>query len=294
MADHAAAEEPRETENRTHAGHRHAKHLSQTHLVSQIQNWLREEKAKRSQRAAQRSHKKDAGVTATRQENDLQDSVERRRQRSRSNSEVSEGSLALEKLEQILADSAILNDDMLLPVAKDKRGSFFSRRHSSVRKHRKASAAASSDTDYKDGDAVVPSTEVVLDNSQTLSYTGSAAGSSSGIANLSRQVTKERQEWVQFKNEIVRLTHTLKLKGWRTIPLDRGEDIDVERLSGALTNAVYVVSPPKNLPLPQSGSQGSTPSLISRKPPPFVQILPSFEKLLTGVVNFSFGYMDRK
>jgi len=36
--------------------------------------------------------------------------------------------------------------------------------------------------------------------------------------------------------------------------LDSGDDIDVERLSGALTNAVYVVSPPKDSPQPSSSS----------------------------------------
>jgi len=53
-----------------------------------------------------------------------------------------------------------------------------------------------------------------------------------------------------FKNEIIRIAHTLKLKGWRRVPLGGGETISVERLSGALTNAVYVVSPPSEAVLP--------------------------------------------
>jgi choline kinase len=76
---------------------------------------------------------------------------------------------------------------------------------------------------------------------------------------------KEKEGWINFKNEIVRLAHTLRLKGWRRIPLDCGADIEVERLSGALTNAVYVVSPPKNLPgETPSDIQGSTVSLVPK------------------------------
>ena len=64
---------------------------------------------------------------------------------------------------------------------------------------------------------------------------------------MNRKAEKERKAWVSFKNEIIRLAHTLRLKGWRRVALDSGESISVERLSGALTNAVYVVSPPDDL-----------------------------------------------
>lgn len=63
----------------------------------------------------------------------------------------------------------------------------------------------------------------------------------------SRRAKKERAAWVTFKNDIIRIAHTLRIKGWRRVPLDSGDSIEVERLSGALTNAVYVVSPPKDL-----------------------------------------------
>jgi choline kinase len=66
-------------------------------------------------------------------------------------------------------------------------------------------------------------------------------------ANSTRKAKKEKDAWATFKYEIVRLAHTLKLKGWRRMPLERSKEISVERLSGALTNAVYVVSPPANL-----------------------------------------------
>jgi choline kinase len=62
-----------------------------------------------------------------------------------------------------------------------------------------------------------------------------------------RREEKERKAWLVFKNEVIRLTHTLRLKGWRRVPLDSGDTISVERLSGALTNAVYVVTPSEEI-----------------------------------------------
>jgi choline kinase len=64
----------------------------------------------------------------------------------------------------------------------------------------------------------------------------------------SKREEKERRAWLSFKNEILKITHTLKLKHWRRIPLECGGDLEVKRLSGALTNAVYVVSPPAEIP----------------------------------------------
>jgi choline kinase len=129
--------------------------------------------------------------------------------------------------------------------------------------------AGSSDTEYQDGDVVVPSCDVVLDNSKTMSYSGGTADSASTTVTLStsKRAEKERKAWLVFKCEIVKLAHTLRLKGWRRVPLDRGGDIEVERLSGALTNAVYVVSPPKDLPAPEVET-GSTKPPYHHRPPP--------------------------
>jgi choline kinase len=115
---------------------------------------------------------------------------------------------------------------------------------------------------------IVPSCDVVLDNSKTMTYTGGASESSGETVTLStsKRAEKERKAWLSFKSEIVRLAHTLRLKGWRTVPLERGGEIEVERLSGALTNAVYVVSPPKNLDLQQRTE--SQPKPHPHKPPP--------------------------
>ncbi len=149
------------------------------------------------------------------------------------------------------------------------------------------SRTASSDTEYVDGDVLVPGCDAVLDNSKTLKYAAVGASASPHLVSSSggggvrtasdagsvsgRHEEKERLAWVTFKNEIIRLAHTLRLKGWRKVPLDAGETISVQRLSGALTNAVYVVSPPPELassvggrpqpsPLQMPSSSGVTPS----------------------------------
>jgi choline kinase len=131
----------------------------------------------------------------------------------------------------------------------------------------KRQSVVSSDTDYFDGaEELVPSCEAVLDNSKTMAYSGGGAESLDENANSakgSRSATKEKEAWSAFKYEIVRITHTLRLKGWRRVPLDQSNEIEVERLSGALTNAVYVVSPPKKL-----RTQADKSSLPAPKNPP--------------------------
>jgi choline kinase len=105
----------------------------------------------------------------------------------------------------------------------------------------------------------------VLDNSKTLSYTGGNAAGEEDTASLSkRREEKERKSWLTFKNEIIRLAHTLRLKGWRRVPLDNGDIISVERLSGALTNAVYVVNPPEDMMGKAEGSKKHPPKLLLR------------------------------
>ncbi|KAI4174020.1 MAG: hypothetical protein LQ343_002583 [Gyalolechia ehrenbergii] len=182
-------------------------------------------------------------------------------------SELSEEGLALEKLEKILTNDLQLDDDHETASGDQKASLITVRRGSKRRSLRKKSTTISSDTDYQDGDIRVPSVEVVLDNSKTLSYGGGTASSQSDLVDSSKKARKETEAWMNFKNEIVRLAHTLRLKGWRRVPLDRGAEIDVERLSGALTNAVYVVSPPKDLSHLLPGAQDSTTSLGSKRPP---------------------------
>ena len=179
----------------------------------------------------------------------------------------------MERLEQILSNSVGLGDGNNPIHAEDKKDSYLSRRRSKRQGSsrgllRKASAIASSDTEYQELDIDVPSAEVVLDNSNTLGYSGRQESLEVDPVKPKKRAVKEREDWLQFKMEIVRLSHTLRLRGWRRIPLDRGGDIDVERLSGALTNAVYVVSPPKDLSQTLSTARDSTTSLVPKRPPP--------------------------
>ncbi|KAH8153465.1 uncharacterized protein LAJ45_02278 [Morchella importuna] len=73
----------------------------------------------------------------------------------------------------------------------------------------------------------------------------------------------------EFKNQVLRMAHTLRCKGWRRVSLDRYKEISVERISGALTNAVFMVSPPSELPPIVAGQdhQGSVVSSASMKLP---------------------------
>ena len=250
------------------AQHRgHATNETPTKLISQVLDWLHEEKEKRSRKRRSNSHHPDHHpVESSALINHKVEHLESKAHHRTRSSEFSDSGIALEKLEQILAENMVINRDSLKTPTKDRRGSYFPRRSSSNRNFRKGSAVVSSDTDYVDGDAVVPSAEVVLDNSKTMGYGGGPADSDADLTASNKRASKEKEAWLAFKSEIVRLTHTLRLKGWRRVPLDRGGDIEVERLSGALTNAVYVVSPPKDLP--NTPKNDSSTSLVPQKPPP--------------------------
>ena len=141
-----------------------------------------------------------------------------------------------------------------------------SKKPSISQRMKRGSVAPSSDTEYQDGDINVPNVEAVLDNSKTLSYSGGVVDSddSSGIDSEKR--TREKRQWTTFKQDIVRLTHTLRLKGWRRISIENAAEINVERLSGALTNAVYVVTPPKKLPSSESSKDGNSETTSRRQP----------------------------
>lgn len=248
-----------------------------SHILSQVAEWLHQEKTKKAAVRA-RAHSRAKLAHAAEATRNLVDhfrsdeSKHNREHHDRSSSDVSEGSLALEQLEQILSNSMGLGSDDKNCSSENKRDAYFSprrsRRQSSTRRLlRKASTIASSDTEYQEPDIDVPSAEVVLDNSKTLGYSGGIASVGVELSNPNKRALKEKEAWLQFKMEIVRLCHTLRLRGWRRIPMDRGEDVGVERLSGALTNAVYVVSPPKDLPQAPSVAGDSITSLLPKKPP---------------------------
>lgn len=271
-ADHGNEVSPRKPH------HNARRQDSASHILAQVAEWLQKEKSKKiAHKAKKNSHAKLAqAAEATRNLVDQfrsDNSKQNKERHGRTPSDVSEGGLALETLERILSNSVRLGEEGSLTPTEDRKDSYFPhrrfKRQGSTRGLlRKASTIASSDTEYQEPDIDVPSAEVVLDNSKTLGYSRGAAGSEVDLLNLDKRAAKENEAWLRFKMEIVRLSHTLRLRGWRRIPMDRGGDIEVERLSGALTNAVYVVSPPKDFPQTPSISRDSTLSLVPKKPPP--------------------------
>jgi choline kinase len=241
----------------TSPNHRHA-HES---LVKQVTTWLKHEKARRTTRRAKRkAAAKDRSLAAGEVEHTLEETGEKPADdQGRRGSDSSEGSIALESLANILERTLSTISAEASPRKRRASGG------SKVANLMKRFSIVSSDTDYFEGaEELVPTCEAVLDNSQTLAYSGGAAegvADSGSSIRSSRRAKKDKEAWATFKYEILRLAHTLKLKGWRKVPLEQSGEIEVERLSGALTNAVYVVSPPKNLELP--GDEGKPKS-----PPP--------------------------
>lgn len=149
------------------------------------------------------------------------------------NTEKSYVQVAFEGLEKILTDH---------PIVKHQRPVFPGpKRLSSSRRIRHLSLIShASDTEHSGDDPIIPATDEVLDNSKTVGNNG----------------IRDAGDWLSFKNEIIKLAHTLRLKGWRRIALNAGDDIRVERLSGALTNAVYVVIPTRDVLKTPSGDSG--------------------------------------
>lgn len=242
--------------------HRHA----YDRLSKQVTAWLQQEKTRRTARKAKRAASKEASRDAqtplpTHASTDHPAGPATVTDRRGSDS--SEGSAALEHLANILERTMSLKSNESSPR---KRRSSHGHKLSSIMKR---GSVVSSDTDYFDGaEDLVPSCEAILDNSKTMAYSGGGAEPlSEGVdsSQASRSSKKEREAWATFKYEIVRITHTLRLKGWRRVPLDQSNEIEVTRLSGALTNAVYVVSPPKDI-RPPAGKQSSLPA--PKNPPP--------------------------
>lgn len=252
--------------------HLHGRHAHDK-LISQVSEWLQAEKAKR---AARKSNKNQSRPH-------LLDGSTEKSSKPRTSSQSSDGSAtSLERLQRILEDnmsSSVFGIDGLGQQPAESSTRPAARRPSASRSSRKSSIllgrAQSSDTEYHDGDVVVPSCDVILDNSKTLNYSGGGGGNSSlDLDRSASRADKEARAWSVFKSEILKLVHTLRLKGWRRVPLDRGDDIEVKRLCGALTNAVYVVYPPKNLSSKQDSAPvrpniagTSTPSYPKRQPP---------------------------
>jgi choline kinase len=232
-----------------------ASHSQQAHdnLLKQVGTWLKQERSRRHARKAKRKAAKTGVIDQEPPKGTATETPEKSIAHHRSDSESSHGEDALTQLAQIL------EKNLALKLAEAKRRPHHVHRASiGLKRH----SAISLDSDYFESvDQLVPSCEATLDNSKTMAYNVDEPGAEPSLD----VADKEREAWSKFRAEILRLTHTLKLKGWRKVPSELSNEINVQRLSGALTNAVYVVSPPKNLPLPEQNEDG-TPK--PRNPPP--------------------------
>ena len=217
-------------------------------VLGQIADWLQEQKNKKSKHGFHRSHR---GTRPELPTNDSSESMPRGH----------DSELDLSKLEAILSSYTVATGKKILSSASHR--SHLLKKDSAYRKKRRPSLApTSSDTDQSAVDLLVPNVEANLDNSKTMAYSG---GEMSEVDGTVKTRSKDQKHWLQFKQEIIRLTHTLQLKGWRRIPIENGNDIKVSRLSGALTNAVYVVAPPKEMPV-VGNSDSQAPRQPTRAP----------------------------
>ncbi len=130
-------------------------------LISRVAAWINHEKSRRAAHKARRKGAKGAsqGSAPSLGLDGAADSSDRRE------SDASEGAVALENLQAILAGLSTSDK----PTTR--RGQL-SKRVKSAQKLRRMSTAASSDVDLPDLDPIAPSCDVILDNSQTLSYVG--------------------------------------------------------------------------------------------------------------------------
>lgn len=233
--------------------HRHRINRVSEKLLAQVADWLEHEKAKKSRRKSKKvsSPRRKSPTSGTPAENAAPPEPKHHRAPSM-DSESSD--VSFDRLQRILDDSLTAFGLSSVPRFSPRLG----RRHKKSLKSIGLGRAASSDTEFFDGDPLVPSCDAFLDNSKATSYHGGKAATEEDDETPSgKKDGKENQGWIVFKNDIIRIAHTLKLKGWRRVPLDGGDLISVQRLSGALTNAVYVVTPPEDM----------APAFEGQKPP---------------------------
>ncbi|RYP46876.1 hypothetical protein DL768_006973 [Monosporascus sp. mg162] len=225
----------------SHPHHRHrANHLGER-LIAQVADWLEHERTKSQNRKKSRRAHQSKRKSPNHISNDTEVPLSHLARRTSVDSQSSE--VSFDRLQRIIEEGMSALGLKAVPHYSSRSGRKPQRKRS-AQLHR----TASSDTEWYDGDVLVPSCDAVLDNSKTTSYSWGRSGSLEDQSSSSNEkAEKERIAWITFKNEIIRLAHTLRLKGWRRVALDSGESIHVERLSGALTNAVYVVCPPDGL-----------------------------------------------
>lgn len=212
-------------------------------ILDEVTAWLKEEKKKKKARKAKKKAKKGLHKNFHLHRHDDEADGELT-DRSIRSSASSDSSLDLGRLESILQKGMRSGVDLgsggILPASPSSTNlrRIGSR---SQRINRRASTLKPSDTEIRDDEIHVPGCDAILDNSKTFSKSAAAV---SQVDTNKSETDGAREPWPQFKHELLRITHTLKLSRWRHLPMSMSTNIHVERLSGALTNAVYVVSPP--------------------------------------------------
>lgn len=214
-------------------------------LLDQVTQWLQDEKFRR-------------GVGPSQKDEDIQPNEQ---------VATSDQDQSLEKLEHILkrfAASSSISAAQAQRQASMPSPRVYGRRASIARALLKSKnrSTQASDADAGDAVATVPHVEALLDNTKTLAYSGGAADIAADDADRS----KDQKCWDTFKEDTVRLTHTLGLRGWRRLDLQYASAIHIERLSGAMTNAVYVVKPPKDYTLMQRKDENGNLVPIKKQP----------------------------
>lgn len=211
-------------------------------LLEQVTQWLQQERSRRAGSAPVAENGNNLSQQSAHSEHDQ----------------------SLANLEDILskfaASSSLNTAQSQRPLPSPR---IYGRRASTVKAlFKRKSRTHGSDTDGADAVATVPHIEASLDNTKTLAYSGGAADTETNDA----EKTKSQKNWDSFKEDTLRLTHTLGLRGWRRLDLVYAPAIHIERLSGALTNAVYVVRPPKDYTLMQRKDDNGNLIPIKRQP----------------------------
>jgi choline kinase len=189
-------------------------------ILSQVTEWLQQEKAKRSR-------KKKKGRTAEKER--APDEDDKEAERPNEEPEAEDSDFDLSSLEGILA--GYIKSASSTPRLLPKASGLLSRKGSIAKKLKRNSVSVqSSDTEFFGDEVLVPNVEANLDNTKTLAYSGGAAETEGDGSDKAKK--KDQKHWNTFKQEILRLTHTLRLKGWRLIPIEQGGELEVARLSG--------------------------------------------------------------
>ncbi|KAJ5091276.1 hypothetical protein NUU61_006146 [Penicillium alfredii] len=224
---------------------------SQLSLFHQVHEWLQHEKTRRKARKIRKFEALSGATDGP--PGDEECAVEE------PDCHSSKSTFSLDKLEKILAQYASRRQGNVL-------GSIQPPRRLTRRRPKGLRRGSASESDQTDVEAAVPSVDAFLDNSKTLAYSIGCVEDEDADNNVNSRRAKDREAWLTFKTDILRIAHTLQLKGWRKVQMEAAGEIEVVRLSGALTNAVYVVKPPKHLPAPKADDGSAV--LVSRKPPP--------------------------